>query len=115
MLCCLGPAPVQLDECGHAVVEAGGRTLCLIRRGPGRRIVAVELTCSHQGARLGAEHISDSLIATCPRHGWAFDLRSGRCRSRPDEAPLPTYDVHAQGGELWVDLPKGYLPARRAA
>ena len=107
MLRCLGPAPVQLDEQGHAVVEVGGRPLCLIRKRRGRRIMAVELTCSHQGARLGREHISAALIATCPRHGWAFDLRSGRCRSRPDEAPLPTYEVHVQGGELWVDLPEG--------
>jgi nitrite reductase/ring-hydroxylating ferredoxin subunit len=104
MLCCLGPPPPQLDDRGFVVVEAGGRSLLLRRKE--RQFTAMELICAHQGARLGEEHIGPNLIATCPRHGWQYDLRTGRCKTRPEYLPLPSYEVHLQGGELWVDLPE---------
>ena len=67
-----------------------------------------------RGLRLEAEKATlltreaPDLIATCPRHGWQYDLRSGRCNTRPDYVPLPSFEVPLQGGELWVDLPEPY-------
>jgi nitrite reductase/ring-hydroxylating ferredoxin subunit len=40
---------------------------------------------------------------TCPGHGYAFDLRSGRCRHDP-ALELRRYPIVLVGDEVWVDL-----------
>lgn len=42
--------------------------------------------CPHAGAALDDGWVADGALV-CPRHGWAFDLETGRCR-RPGAAAL---------------------------
>lgn len=39
---------------------------------------AIEVGCKHQGADITRGNISGD-IATCPRHGWKYNLVTGEC------------------------------------
>lgn len=40
----------------------------------------------------------------CPIHGWLFDLKSGRCLTRPS-ARIPTYPVLCEEGKISLGPP----------
>jgi nitrite reductase/ring-hydroxylating ferredoxin subunit len=63
---------------------------------------AMEVSCKHQGADLTAGDISGS-IATCHRHGWQYDLVTGKCLTNPSP-DLRRYDVQVEGDDIMVSL-----------
>ncbi len=49
-----------------------------IIKGQNSEFYAIEVGCKHQGADITRGSISGE-IATCPRHGWKYNLVTGDC------------------------------------
>ena len=90
-----------VDGAGTRVV-AGGRRLALFRLGD--EVFALGDSCSHAEASLAEGMVSEGTVE-CPRHGAAFDLRTGEALSLPATHPVPAYLVEVEGGEVFVHLP----------
>ena len=69
----------------------------------GGELYALEDRCSHDdGPLCEGEWEEDSCRVICPRHGSAFDLRSGRPLSLPAFEPVDTYRVVVRDGVVMV-------------
>ena len=69
----------------------------------GGELFALEDRCSHDdGPLCEGEWEEDTCRVICPRHGSAFDLRTGRPLSLPAFEPVETYDVVVRDGEVMV-------------
>jgi 3-phenylpropionate/trans-cinnamate dioxygenase ferredoxin subunit len=66
-------------------------------------IFAVENVCSHDDGPLG-EGTLDGAEIECPRHGARFDVRDGRVRRMPASAPIRTFPVRVENGQVCVAL-----------
>ena len=84
------------------LVETEGTRLVLVRVGDD--VHALGDTCSHKGGPLSGGKLSGTRLA-CPWHGWMYDVRTGQCMFPQRGAPVPSYAVRVEGGEVWVDLP----------
>jgi len=85
----------------HAFAVAGVTWPVIVTRVDGA-LVAVAGVCPHEDVALaGGDLVGDALV--CPGHGYAFDLRSGRCKHDPG-LELRRYPITLIGSELWVDL-----------
>jgi 3-phenylpropionate/trans-cinnamate dioxygenase ferredoxin subunit len=69
-------------------------------------LYALEDRCSHDDGPL-CEGVweEDECRVICPRHGSAFDLRSGRPLTLPAFEPVDTYPVSVVDGIVTVELP----------
>jgi len=67
-------------------------------------VFAIGDRCSHAEASLSEGEVYDHEIE-CPRHGSAFDLRSGKPLSLPATKPVPVYSVTIEEGTVYVELP----------
>jgi len=81
-------------------VEVNGRRLALIN--VGGTFHALDDTCPHRGAPLGAGYVEGARLF-CPMHGWEFDATSGACLTRPDQ-PVNHYATMIRDGRVWVSL-----------
>ncbi|MBI3099666.1 MAG: Rieske (2Fe-2S) protein [Planctomycetes bacterium] len=64
---------------------------------------AIDNTCPHRGGPIGEGGIEKGL-ATCPWHGWQFDVKTGACLSVPS-AGVRSYEVRVVGEAIEVALP----------
>ena len=71
-----------------------------IIKGPDSEFYAIEVGCKHQGADITRGHISGN-VATCPRHGWQFDLVSGECLNQ-NASNLKKYGLKMEGDVIMV-------------
>lgn len=71
----------------------------------GGDLVAIEDRCSHDDGSL-AEGPFDPEACTveCPRHGSLFDLRSGQPKTLPAFAPVETFEVRVEDGEIKLEV-----------
>jgi 3-phenylpropionate/trans-cinnamate dioxygenase ferredoxin subunit len=71
----------------------------------GGDLLAIEDRCSHDDGPL-AEGIFDEATCTveCPRHGSLFDLRTGRPKTLPAFAPVETFQVRIEDGEIKLEV-----------
>jgi nitrite reductase/ring-hydroxylating ferredoxin subunit len=83
-------------------VTLNGIPVALVRIG--EQVHAIGDACTHQGGPLGEGILKGSRLA-CPWHGWMYDVRTGHCMFPQRGAPVPSYPVRVEGGEVWVDLP----------
>jgi len=65
-------------------------------------LVAVPGVCPHEDVGLAGGALVGGAIV-CPGHGWAFDLRTGRCKHEP-ALELRRYPITLVGDDVWVDL-----------
>jgi 3-phenylpropionate/trans-cinnamate dioxygenase ferredoxin subunit len=65
-------------------------------------LIAVPGVCPHEDVALWDGHLRGHDVV-CPGHGYAFDLRTGRCKHDPG-LELRRYPITQVGDELWVDL-----------
>lgn len=65
-------------------------------------LVAFPGVCPHEDVALAGGELRGGAIV-CPGHGYAFDLRTGRCAHDPG-LELRRYPITVIDGELWVDL-----------
>jgi nitrite reductase (NADH) small subunit len=85
------------DGRAYAVFEVDGET------------VVTDEACPHNGGPLSKGVVRDGAVV-CPWHWYAFDLRSGKCRTGPRYA-LRRYPVVVREGQLLAELTP---PARRS-
>jgi nitrite reductase/ring-hydroxylating ferredoxin subunit len=96
----LGPASA-FDSPEMRVVTLIGKQVGIWRAGDGEWH-AMEMICRHQNGDL-THGRRDGDIVTCPRHGWQYDLSTGRCLTRP-WASLRRYTVREEHGELKISM-----------
>jgi nitrite reductase/ring-hydroxylating ferredoxin subunit len=84
------------------LVVLDGRRVVLARLGG--QVYACADTCSHRGGPLAEGRLAGARL-TCPWHGWAYDVRTGRCLLPARGGPIATYPARVDGDDVWVDLP----------
>jgi 3-phenylpropionate/trans-cinnamate dioxygenase ferredoxin component len=67
----------------------------------GDEVFAVGDRCSHAEASLAEGEVFDYEVE-CPRHGSAFDLRTGKPLALPATKPVPTYEVTIEDGVVFL-------------
>jgi 3-phenylpropionate/trans-cinnamate dioxygenase ferredoxin subunit len=65
------------------------------------QLYALAGLCSHAHARLEEGELEGPLLV-CPRHGGAFDIRTGAPARLPVTTPLPQYAVTVEHGRVLV-------------
>lgn len=80
------------------VVVVAGRPVALFN--VNGTFYATDNTCLHRGGPVG-EGFLDGAVATCPHHGWQYDVRTGQSFMNP-EAKLRTYQVIVEGEDVKV-------------
>jgi 3-phenylpropionate/trans-cinnamate dioxygenase ferredoxin subunit len=84
------------------VVECGGRSLALSNIDG--EYYAIDNVCTHDGGPLGEGRIRNGRIL-CPRHGAAFDAKTGQVKSLPAVKSVQAYPVTRQGDDLTIECP----------
>ena len=62
---------------------------------------AIHDICTHDGGPLVEGELHGNIIV-CPRHGARFDVKTGAVRTLPAYAPVPTYQVKVEGGNILI-------------
>ncbi len=65
------------------------------------KFYAIQNVCTHDGGILTGGTVEGRVI-TCPRHGAQFDITTGAVLRMPAFAPVSTYEVRVDGGEVQV-------------
>jgi len=93
----------ELPEGSMRLIEVDGIEIGVFNCGGD--LLAIEDRCSHDDGPL-AEGEFDAAACTveCPRHGSLFDLRSGRPKTLPAFAPVETFDVRVENGEIKLEV-----------
>lgn len=93
----------ELPDGAVRLVEVDGRKIGVFNCGG--ELMAIEDRCSHDDGPL-AEGILDPNACTveCPRHGSLFDLRTGKPKTLPAYAPVETFDVAVENGNVKVEV-----------
>ena len=96
-------AAEELPEGETRLLEVDGRKVGVFNCGG--ELFAIEDRCSHDDGPL-AEGAFDPGACTveCPRHGSLFDLRSGSPKTLPAYAPVETFDVRVENGEVKLEV-----------
>ena len=82
-------------------VDIGEHRIALFRIGDD--IYAIGDRCSHAEASLSEGEVFGTEVE-CPRHGSAFDLRTGEALSLPATKPVPVYDVKVEGSMVYLQI-----------
>jgi len=81
------------------VVECGERSLALSNIDG--EFYAIDNICTHDGGPLGEGTLRRGRII-CPRHGAAFDAKTGKVLSLPAVKSVNAYRVFVDGDEVYV-------------
>ena len=90
-----------VDDELRAFVVPGVTWPVIVTRVDGE-LIAVPGVCPHEDVALWNGDLRGHAII-CPGHGYAFDVRTGRCQHDPG-LELRRYPITRVGDELWVDL-----------
>jgi 3-phenylpropionate/trans-cinnamate dioxygenase ferredoxin subunit len=93
----------ELEQAVPHRVELGDRSVALVRIGDD--VYAIGDRCSHAEVSLsGGDVDEDECTLECPKHGSAFDLRTGAPESLPATSPVPTYAVAVRDGQVFLSV-----------
>lgn len=99
----------EIRVCGTSDVESGsalrvdaeGLRLAVVRIGDDWYVVGDE--CSHEDYSLSEGFVEeDDGEIECPKHGSAFDLKTGDAKTLPATRPIPTFAVRVEGDDVLV-------------
>ena len=107
----------ELEEGVPLLAAIGNRRIALVLwRG---EVFAVRDVCAHQNISFSCGRVEpkvggtgvpgeitvapDAPVLTCPRHGFAYDLRTGHCVGDP-YFRIRRYPVEVNGGRVLVDV-----------
>lgn len=90
-------APRDFPEGSIREVRIGDLVLAVGRHDGA--LFAVHDFCPHAGASLAAGTLDDGFLV-CPLHGYAYDVRTGRCEE--DATPVPTRPVRESESDVEV-------------
>ena len=65
------------------------------------KLCALDGICTHEYAELVEGEVEDDVI-WCPLHGSGFNVETGAVTNLPATAPLATYDVRVEDGQVYV-------------
>lgn len=82
-------------------VLVDGKPICLART-DGPQLFAVSDRCTHEEASLSEGEIL-GLEVECPLHYSRFDLATGAATAPPASAPVETYRVTVEDGEVYIE------------
>lgn len=82
------------------VVECDGRSLALSN--VDGALYAIDNRCTHDNGPLGEGRLRNGRVI-CPRHGAAFDARTGKVLSLPAVRSVAAYPVTVDGDDVLVD------------
>ncbi len=83
------------------VVEVDDQFIALFN--VGGKFYAIADVCTHDDGPL-AEGKLEGYRIECPRHGGAFDIRTGAVLSWPATQPVPWYEVRVVGNDVQIAL-----------
>ncbi|GMU40976.1 MAG: hypothetical protein AMXMBFR23_18420 [Chloroflexota bacterium] len=82
------------------VVECGGRSLAVSNIEG--ELYAIDNRCTHDNGPLGEGRLRNGRVI-CPRHGAAFDAKTGRVLSLPAVRNVQAYRVVVDGDDVFID------------
>jgi 3-phenylpropionate/trans-cinnamate dioxygenase ferredoxin subunit len=85
------------------VVQCGARSLAMSN--VDGTLYAIDNVCTHDNGPLGEGRLRNGRIL-CPRHGAAFDAKTGRVLSLPAVKSVAAYEVTVDGDDVYVDCPE---------
>ena len=85
------------------VVQCGARSLAMSN--VDGTLYAIDNRCTHDNGPLGEGRLRNGRIL-CPRHGAAFDAKTGRVLSLPAVKNVAAYEVTVEGDEVYIDCPE---------
>ncbi len=86
------------------VVQCGDRSLAVSNIDG--MLYAIDNRCTHDNGPLGEGRLRNGRII-CPRHGAAFDAKTGRVLSLPAVRSVRAYEVNVDGSDVYIDCPDG--------
>jgi nitrite reductase/ring-hydroxylating ferredoxin subunit/alkylhydroperoxidase/carboxymuconolactone decarboxylase family protein YurZ len=87
---------IKDGEVNYAAVD--GRNLFIYREGDEYR--TYDSRCPHQVTNI--PHLAlDGFRLTCPKHHWAFDIKTGKCVEKGNR-PLRHFDTRIENGKLYA-------------
>lgn len=89
------------------VVECGGRSLAVSNIDGA--LYAIDNRCTHDDGPLGEGKLRNGRVI-CPRHGAAFDARTGKVLSLPAVRSVHSYPVTVEGDDVFIDCDGGRTP-----
>jgi len=92
----------ELPDGGRVYVEIDGDSIVVFNIAGS--YFAIADICSHDDGPLGDGEL-DGYDVKCPRHGAAFDVRTGKALSLPAIVDIPAYPVRVVAGEIEVGFP----------
>jgi len=93
----------ELPAGERKIVEADGFLIGVFNCGG--TLLAIEDRCSHDDGPLAEGELDEAACTVeCPRHGSIFDLRTGRPKTLPAFAPVETFPVRAEDGQIKLEV-----------
>lgn len=89
------------------VVQCGARSLAVSNIDG--TLYAIDNRCTHDNGPLGEGTLRGNRII-CPRHGAAFDARTGQVLSLPAVRSVNSYPVTVEGDDVYIDCEEGRAP-----
>jgi nitrite reductase/ring-hydroxylating ferredoxin subunit len=91
----------ELPEGRMAYVDVEGLPVALAN--VGGAIYAFGDSCRHEGGPLSAGLLIGETV-TCPWHGWAYSVRSGKSIVPPVGLRIPVYPTRSDGGRISIAI-----------
>lgn len=85
---------VRVVEC------AGGRSLALAN--VEGELYAIDNVCTHDAGPLGEGELFQGRVI-CPRHGAAFDPKSGKVHTLPAVRDVAAFEVTLEGDDVYIE------------
>lgn len=82
------------------VIECGGRSLAVSN--VDGELYAIDNVCTHDDGPLGEGRLQRGRVI-CPRHGAAFDAKTGKVLSLPAVRDVDAYAVTVEGDDVFVE------------
>lgn len=94
-------AAQEFSDGQHQCVDAQGTPLVVAKLDG--QFIAVHNVCPHAGLPLGEGELAGTVL-TCPYHGYAYDLKSGKNADFPNDTPLSPVPVKVEDDRVMVEL-----------
>jgi 3-phenylpropionate/trans-cinnamate dioxygenase ferredoxin subunit len=82
------------------VVECAGRSLALAN--VDGELFAIDNVCTHDAGPLGEGELFQGRVI-CPRHGAAFDPKSGKVLTLPAVRDVAAFEVTLEGDDVYIE------------